>query len=59
MLASVTSLERWRRTHSRPVVNDYCRWNEAFERITRANADAACTLWFIWPRVMLRTCFGV
>lgn len=59
MLAPVTDLARWKATHSRPLVIDYCRWNQAVETAMRANVNAWITLTFIWPRVMLRTCFGV
>lgn len=59
MLAPVTKLDEWKAAHTRPVVIDYCRWNRAIETTMRANADAFFTLAFIWPRVMLRTVFGV
>ena len=59
MLAPVTDLARWKAKHSRPVVIDTLRWNEAAEKITRANLDAWLTLTFIWPRVLLRTVMGV
>ena len=55
MLAPVTKLDDWKAAHSRPVVIDYCRWNEALEMTLRANVDAAFTLTFLWPRIMLRT----
>ena len=59
MLAPVTDLARWKAAHSRPVVIDYCRWNQAVEATMRANVDAWFTLIFLWPRVMLRTVMGV
>ena len=59
MLAPVTDLARWKAAHSRPVVIDYCRWNQAIESTMRANIDAFFTLTFIWPRVLLRTVMGV
>lgn len=59
MLAPVTDLARWKAAHSRPVVVDYCRWNQAIESTMRANMDAFFTLTFIWPRVLLRTVMGV
>ena len=59
MLAPVTDLARWKAAHSRPVVVDYCRWNQAIESTMRANMDALFTLTFIWPRVLLRTVMGV
>ena len=59
MLAPVTDLARWKAAHSRPLVIDYCRWHQAVETTMRANLHAWITLTFIWPRVMLRTCFGV
>lgn len=59
MLAPVTDLARWKAAHSRPVVIDYCRWNQAIESTMRANMDVFFTLTFIWPRVLLRTVMGV
>ena len=59
MLAPVTDLARWKAAHSRPVVIDYCRWNEAVESIARANMDMWLTTTFIWPRILLRTVMGV
>ena len=59
MIAPVTDLARWKAAHSRPVVIDYCRWNQAIEATMRANVDAWFTLIFLWPRVMLRTVMGV
>ena len=29
MLSPVTDLARWKAAHSRPLVIDYCRWNQA------------------------------
>lgn len=55
----VTDLAQWKRAHSQPVVIDLCRWNEALESITKTNVDMIVRLYFIWPRIMLRTCFGV
>ena len=59
MLAPVTDLGKWKAAHSRPVVIDALRWNEAAEKITRANMSAWLTLTFIWPRVLVRSVFGV
>ena len=59
MIAPVTDLARWKAAHSRPVVVDYCRWNQAIESTMRANINAFFTLTFIWPRVLVRTVFGV
>ena len=59
MIAPVTDLARWKAAHSRPVVIDYCRWNQAIESTMRANMDALFTLTFIWPCVLLRTVMGV
>ena len=59
MLAPVTDLGKWKAAHSRPVVIDALRWNAAAEKITRANINAWLTLTFIWPRVLLRSVFGV
>ena len=59
MLAPVTDLGKWKATHSRPVVIDALRWNEAVEKIARANLNAWLTLTFIWPRVLVRTVFEV
>ena len=59
MLAPVTDIAHWKAAHSRPLVIDYCRWNEAAEKIARANLSAWMTLAFIWPRVLVRSMFGV
>ena len=59
MLAPVTELARWKAQHTKPVVIDYCRWNEALETTMRANTEAAFTLIFLWPRILLRTALGV
>ena len=59
MLAPVTDLGKWKAAHSRPVVIDALRWNEAAEKIARANLSAWMTLTFIWPRVLVRSVFGV
>ena len=59
MLAPVTDLARWKAAHSRPLVIDYCRWNEAVETAMRANVDAFFTLTFLWPRILLRAVTGV
>jgi len=56
---SVTKLADWKAAHARPHVIDYCRWNQAVETTMRANMDAAFTLMFLWPRIMLRTVMGV
>ena len=58
MLAPVTDLARWKAAHSRPLVIDYCRWNQAIEATMRANVDAFFTLTFIWPRVLLCAMMG-
>ena len=59
MLAPVTDLGKWKAAHSRPVVIDYCRWSQAVETVARANLDAWFTLTFLWPRILLRSAFGV
>lgn len=59
MNAKITDLAAWKAAHARPAVIDYCRWNQAFESVMRANVDALFTLAFIWPRVLLRTVTGV
>ena len=59
MLAPVTDLARWKAAHARPAVIDYCRWNEAVETTLRANTEAAFTLTFLWPRILLRAAMGV
>ena len=59
MLAPVTDLARWKAAHFRPLVIDYCRWNQAVEAAMRANLNAWITLTFVWLRVMLRTTFGI
>ena len=58
MLAPVTDLARWEAAHSRPLVIDYCRWNQAIEATMRANVDVFFTLTFIWPLVLLRAMTG-
>lgn len=58
-MTPVTKLDDWRTKQSRPVVIDYCRWSEAVEATLRANVDAAFTLGFLWPRILLRTLTGV
>lgn len=59
MLAPVTELARWKAQHTKPVVIDCCRWNEALETTLRANTEAFFTLAFMWPRILLRTALGV
>lgn len=59
MLAPVTKLDDWKAAHSRPVVIDALRWNEALEKTMRANMDALFTLSFLWPRILLRAVTGV
>lgn len=59
MPATVTKLGAWRAAHSRPVVIDCCRWSQAVEAVARANLDAWFTLTFLWPRILLRSAFGV
>ena len=59
MISYVTDLAKWKASHSRPVVIDYCRWSQALESIARANLDAYITMTFIWPRVLLRITFGI
>ena len=59
MLAPATDLGKWKAAHTRPVVIDTLRWNEAAEKIARANLNAWLTLTFIWPRVLVRSMFGV
>ena len=55
----MTDLAHWKAAHSRPLVIDYCRWNQAIEATMRANVDAFFTLTFIWPRVLLCAMTGV
>ena len=59
MLAPVTDLGKWKAAHSRPAVIDALRWNEAAEKIARANINAWLTPTFIRPRVLVRSVFGV
>ena len=47
MISHVTDLAKWKASHSRPVVIDYCRWNQAVEVVTRANLNAWITLTFV------------
>lgn len=58
MSAKITDLARWKATHSRPI-NDACRWSEAVETVTRANMQMWLTFTFQWPRIILRSVFGV
>ena len=59
MNGKITELAAWKAAHSRPVVVDYCRWNEAIETTMRANVDAVFLMTFLWPRVLLRVVMGV
>lgn len=59
MNGKITELAAWKAAHARPVVVDYCRWNEAIETTMRANMDALFTMTFLWPRVLLRTVTGI
>ena len=52
----VTELAQWKRAHAQPAAY-MCRWSEALESITKTNVDMAVRLYFIWPRVILRTIF--
>lgn len=58
MNAKITDLVAWRATHARPI-NDVCRWSEAVETVTRANMQAWMAVTFLWPRILLRSAFGV
>ncbi|MGD9872385.1 MAG: hypothetical protein AB7S63_15215 [Thauera sp.] len=58
MNAKITDLAAWRATHARSI-NDVCRWSEAVETVTRANMQAWMTVTFLWPRILLRSAFGV
>jgi hypothetical protein len=58
MNAKITDLARWKAAHQRPIT-DACRWSEAIETVTRANLQAWMTMTFLWPRILLRTTFGV
>lgn len=58
-IAPVTNLARWKAQHSTPPVIAALRWSTAIETTMRANADAAFTLAFLWPRVLLRAMTGV
>lgn len=58
MNAKITDLTAWRATHARPI-NDVCRWSEAVETVARANMQAWMTVTFLWPRILLRSAFGV
>lgn len=54
----ITDLGAVRAARARPI-NDVCRWSEAVETVTRANAQAWMTVTFLWPRILLRSAFGV
>lgn len=58
MSDKITDLAAWRAAHARPI-NDVCRWSEAVETVTRANMRAWMTVTFLWPRILLRSAFGV
>lgn len=58
MSEKITDLAAWRAAHARPI-NDVCRWSEAVETVTRANVQAWMTVTFLWPRILLRSAFGV
>lgn len=58
MNAKITDLAAWRAAHTRPIT-DACRWSEAVETVTRANMQAWMTVTFLWPRILLRSAFGV
>lgn len=58
MDAKITDLAAWRATHARPI-NDVCRGSEAVETVTRANMRVWMTVTFLWPRILLRSAFGV
>ena len=58
MSDKITDLAAWRATHAR-LINDVCRWSEAVETVTRANMQAWVTVTFLWPRILLRSAFGV
>jgi hypothetical protein len=58
MSEKITDLAAWRAAHARPIT-DACRWSEAVETVTRANLQAWMTMTFLWPRILLRTTFGV
>lgn len=59
MLAPVTKIDDWKASRARPAMIDCCRWSEAVEITLRANVDAWFALTMIWPRILLRTTFGV
>ena len=58
MSDKITDLAAWRAAHAKPIT-DACRWSEAVETVTRANLQAWMTMTFLWPRILLRTTFGV
>ena len=58
MSDKITDLAAWRAAHANPIT-DACRWSEAVETVTRANLQAWMTMTFLWPRILLRTTFGV
>jgi hypothetical protein len=58
MNAKITDLGAVRAARARPI-NDVCRWSEAVETVTRANVQAWMTVTFLWPRILLRSAFGV
>jgi hypothetical protein len=58
MSEKITDMAAWRAAHAKPIT-DACRWSEAVETVTRANLQAWMTMTFLWPRILLRTTFGV
>ena len=58
MSEKITDMAAWRAARARPIT-DACRWSEAVETVTRANLQAWMTMTFLWPRILLRTTFGV
>jgi hypothetical protein len=58
MSEKITDMAAWRAAHAKPIT-DACRWSEAVETVTRANLQARMTMTFLWPRILLRTTFGV
>lgn len=58
MNAKITDLGAVRAARAHPI-NDVCRWSDAVETVTRANVQAWMTVTFLWPRILLRSAFGV
>lgn len=58
MNAKITEMAKYRAVRAKPV-SDFCRWSEASQVVTESNWAFITHLYFVWPRIMARTVFGV